>query len=51
MRQAFGLRLENGHVPGALPRAGMSQAVGLKPIGARPNELQALLSVSFVFLL
>ena len=30
MRQAVGLQLENGHVPGALPRAGMRQAVGLK---------------------
>ena len=30
MRQAVGLQLENGHVPGALPRAGMRQAVGLE---------------------
>jgi hypothetical protein len=30
MRQAVGLQLENGHVPGALPRAGMKQAIGLK---------------------
>ena len=37
MKQAFGLRLENGDVPGALPRAGMSQAVGLRSVS---NELR-----------